>query len=926
MPRFSLVQAKLQHKAVRPAAVSFLENTMPSRYTSRFTSSKLAACLLAGAIATAGNLFAPLAAAADSKAASIDTSRENRPVLTAEYAALRRAQIADVDYQIDVTLDNKSETFSGRVTADTTLARDLKQPLTIDFAGGKVKKVTLDGKAIDFDYQGNFIVLAPEKLTKGKHSIVIEYEHPYSSDGSGLHHFKDSEDGSVYLYTHFEPYKANRFFPHFDQPNLKARYTVTVTAPESWQVVTATREEKIDTLDNGLKRWRFPQSKKFSSYIFPLHAGPFTVWESDADGIPLRLFARKSMAEYVKPEDWFKFTGESFEFFQEYFDIPYPFEKYDQVIVPDFTIGAMENVAAVTFNEGYVSRGDKTQAQRQKLANVIAHEMAHMWFGDLVTMDWWNGLWLKESFATYMASLALSENSEFDDVWQNFYLGSKQWAYGADQLPTTHPIEVTVPNTDEAFSNFDGITYGKGGSVLNQLPYYLGKEAFRQGVSSYLKEHAYGNAELKDFMGSLGKAANKDLDSWTQNWLYKAGLNTIAVRYQCDKGRITSLSIEQTAPDQYPTLRSQKVQLGIYRMQDGKMARTAKVPAIYSGAMTKVKDAVGMPCPEILIPNDEDWGYAKARLDGKTVASVNQHINDIENPFTRLMLWQSLFDSVTDAQLPLTDWVDFALKNAGSESDINVIRLISDHLQSAHNYLYRLDLPNSQREQKLQAISDFAWQQLNAAPADSDIQKTWFHAFSDIAHGEAALSNAAQLLDEELNIEGLGIGKDRSWPLIALLNRSLYGDYEKRVVDQLKMDSSDRANLAAIAARAGRPTIEAKQEWLDNIVKKRDGFKLSQLKAAAGNLFPPEQLALYRKFSPQLFAAVPTVSATGDTLYNKAYAGLFPVVCKADDIKAYTETLRQHPELMPALGRILKDRSQQSFWCEAMNTRQQQVL
>ncbi|MFD1215917.1 aminopeptidase N [Microbulbifer celer] len=883
----------------------------------RFTFAGIAACVLAGTIASA-------TVAAPDTAASI-TDRTNRPLLTAEYAELRRQQIADVDYRIEVALDNKSESFSGRVVADVTLARDLAKPLTIDFADGKVKKVTVDGNPVTYEYEGNFIALAPDNLGKGKHTITVEYEHPYSNDGSGLHHFKDPQDGSVYLYTHFEPYKANRFFPHFDQPDLKARYTVTVTAPGSWEVITATREEKIDELENGFKRWHFPQSKKFSSYIFPLHAGPYVVWESDADGIPLRLFARKTMSEYVKPEDWFKFTSESFDFFQKYFDIPYAFEKYDQVIVPDFTIGAMENVAAVTFNERYyVSRGSKTQAQRQRLANVIAHEMAHMWFGDLVTMEWWNGLWLKESFATYMASLALAENSEFDDVWQNFYLGSKQWAYGSDQLPTTHPIEVPVPNTDEAFSNFDGITYGKGGSVLNQLPYYLGKEAFREGVSNYLKEFSYGNAELSDFMNALGKAAGKNLDQWTQRWLYKAGLNTISVQYQCSNNKISELTIEQTAPKQYPTLRSQKVQLGIYRMQGDKVARVAKVPVIYSGARTAVKDAVGMPCPQILNPNDEDWAYVKTRLDGKSVATINQHINDIESPFTRLMLWQSLFDSVTDAQLPLTDWIDFALKSAGSESDINVIRLISKNLQSARNYLYRLGLPTSLREEQLQAIETFAWQQLNSAPAGSDAQKTWFHAFTELASSEQALQHASELLDGKRIIEGLDIDKDRSWPLIALLNRHLYGDYEQRIADQLKKDNTDRARNAAIASRAGRPTEAAKKEWLENILDKRDQFKLSQIKAAAGNLFPAEQLHLYREFAPRMFDAVPKVSDTGDTLYNKAYAMLFPIACSKADIAAYTTVLK-NTDLMPALGRVLKDRKQQSIWCSRMKIRQRQA-
>ena len=842
--------------------------------------------------------------------------------LSAEYAALRRQQIANVDYRIAVKLDNKSETFVGEVVALTTIARDLTQPLTIDFTGGKVQKVTVDGTAIPFEYNDHFISIAPAHLSEGEHSIAIAYSHPYSSDGSGLHRFQDPEDGSVYLYTHFEPYKANRFFPHFDQPDLKARYTVEVTAPGNWEVVTTAREDKVDTLENGFKVWHFPQTKKFSSYIFPLHAGPFVVWENDAGGIPLRLFARKTLAEHVKPDDWFKFTRESFAFYQKYFDIPYPFGKYDQLIVPDFTIGAMENVGAVTFNEGYVARGEKTQAQRQRLANVIAHEMSHMWFGDLVTMKWWNGLWLKESFATYMASLALAENSEFDDVWQNFYLGTKQWAYGSDLLPTTHSIEVKVPNTDEAFSNFDGITYGKGGSVLKQLPFYLGKDAFREGVSNYLKSYSYGNAELKDFMGALGKAAKKDLGGWTQEWLYQAGLNTISASFTCNNDRISTLTIQQSAPQLYPTLRDQRVQLGIYRLQGDSMARVAKVPVTYRGASTPVKDAIGMPCPQILNLNDEDWGYVKTRLDDTSVAQAKEHINQIDSAFTRLMLWQSLFDAVTDAQMPLTDWIDFALQNGGEESDINVIRLITSRLEAAHAYLYRIDLPAAKREAQLDRIEAFVWQQLNKAPAGSDAQKTWFSTFAEVAHSKTALQQAQQMLAGKLSIDGLTLDQDRRWPLIILLNRHLFADYEKLVADQLKADNSARAQNAAISARAIRPTARAKQEWLDNILHKRDEYKLSQIRAAASHLFPADQLALYRQFSERLFAAVPAVSDTADTLYNKAYAMLFPVVCSKPEIGQYSTVLDNNSTLMPALGRVLKDRRQQSLWCADMSARQ----
>lgn len=845
-------------------------------------------------------------------------ARPDGPELTADYAAWRKRQIADVDYRISVDLDGEADAFGGRVLATTEIARPLQQPLTIDFTGGEVKTVSVNGTEIPFEYNGYFISIASEQLPQGANDIAIDYTHPYSTDGTGLHRFKDPQDGSVYLYTHFEPYKANRFFPHFDQPDLKARYTVDVKAPADWQVVTTAREEKLEELADGRRHWHFPATKKFSSYIFPLHAGPFMVWESNAGDIPLRLMARKTLAPDVKPQDWFTFTQQAFAFYQKYFGIEYPFGKYDQLIVPDFTIGAMENVAAVTFNEAYVSRGEKTQAQRQRLANVIAHEMAHMWFGDLVTMKWWNGLWLKESFATYMASLALSENSEFDDVWENFYLGSKQSAYRADQLVTTHPIEVPVPNTAEAFSNFDSITYGKGGSVLEQLPHYLDREAFRQGVSNYLKDFSYGNAELKDFMGHLGKAANRDLEGWTEKWLYRPGVNTITARYQCSDDKITKLNIEQTAPKEHRVLRKQKIQLGIYRLQDSIMTRVAAVPVTYSGRHTEVKAARGQPCPEILNPNDEDWAYVKTRLDNKSIGQISRHINAIESSFTRLMLWQSLFDSVTDADRPLTEWIDFALDNAGGESNINVIRLISSHLEDAAGYLYRIEMPQELRAEQLQEIEHFVWAQLNTAPAGSDAQKTWFGTFTELAHTEEALNNATQLVSGELEIGGLTIDQDKRWHLIVLLNRHLHGDYENLLEEELKKDGTDRAQNYAISARAIRPTTEAKNEWLGKILNKRDEYKLSQIRAAAASLFPAEQLSLYGDASTRLFGAVPQVSGTADTLYNRAYAMLFPIVCDKSGIEQYSHVLKENKELMPALGRVLKNRRQQSEWCMAM--------
>ena len=858
-----------------------------------------------------------------SAAADTADDRADGPGLTVEYARWRKQQIVDVDYTLSVSVGKSGESFSGVVVANTTLAKPLTRPLTIDFTGGEVIEVSVDGEEIPFGYNGFFISLAPGHLNPGNTEITIRYRQPYSTDGSGLHRFEDPEDGNVYLYTHFEPYKANRFFPHFDQPDLKARYTVDVIAPADWQVVTTAREEKIEQAGAGFRHWRFPQTEKISSYIFPLHAGPYVVWENEADGIPLRLMARKTLAPNVKPEDWFAFTRQSFDFFQDYFGIDYPFAKYDQLIVPDFTIGAMENVAAVTFNEdAYVSRGDKTQAERQRLATVIAHEMAHMWFGNLVTMRWWNGLWLKESFATYMGYLALAGNSEFDDVWENFYLRAKRSAYAADELVTTHSIELPVENTAEAFSNFDGITYGKGGSVLKQLPHLLGADVFRQGVSNYLGRYAYGNATLRDFMASLGEAADQDLDQWTRDWLYQPGVNTIKASYQCDDDSITSLVIEQTAPEEYPVLRRQRVQLGIYRMQDAvagpEMTRVATVPVTYRGARTEVDKAIGLPCPQILNPNDEDWAYVKVELDSRSVEQLALHINAIGSPFTRLMLWQNLFDGVLAAKMPLSEWIGFALNNAAAERDINVIRALSNHLQTANAYLHRVGLPAQERDDALHAIEQFVWNQLDGAAAGSDAQKTWFNAFTEVARTGDAMDFATGLLLGDAKIAGLSIDQDRRWQLIVLLNRHLYGDYEELIANELLRDKSERARNFAISAEAARPQAEVKREWLDNIVARRDRYKLSQIKAATGALFPPEQLALYQAASARLFGAVPTVSATGDTLHNKAYAMLFPVVCSKPDISIYSRTLDQHPELMPALERVLKNRRQQSQRCAAM--------
>ncbi|MDP5208194.1 aminopeptidase N [Microbulbifer sp. 2205BS26-8] len=850
-------------------------------------------------------------------AVAIPQARTAAAGLSEEYAKLRKQQVAQVDYQLSVNLDRESDRFSGTVTADTTFQHILQQPLTIDFAGGTVESVAVDGQNIPVEYNGHFITIAAQFIPNLQHAITVHFQHPFSKNGSGLHRFEDPKDGKVYTYTDFEPYDANRLFPHFDQPNLKARYTLDVTAPKDWIVISAERENRIEK-KGELRHWFFPQSQKFSSYVFSLHAGPYHIWEDEADGIPLRLMARQSLAQYVKPEDWFTFTKQSFAFFQPYFDIDYPFKKYDQILVPDFNAGAMENVGSVTFNDSYVSRGEKTQAQRMRLANVIAHEMAHQWFGDLVTMNWWDDLWLNESFATYMANLSLAENSEFTNVWENFYLGTKQWAYNADQRPTTHAIQLPVQNTDEAFANFDGITYGKGGSILKQLPYYLGKEAFRKGVSNYLKELSYRNSTLDDFMGHLGAAAGMDLEQWQQQWLYKAGLNTIETSFQCQKGQITELTLTQTAPTEYPILRTQRTQLGFYRMNGDSMKRVATLPVLYSGAITKVKEAVGLPCPEILYPNEGDWAFVKINLDPVSVENMSKHINQIEPPFVRLMLWQSLFDSTYDAKLPLDKYISFLLSNGAAEEDINAVRLNARNLGFVYSYLSQIPIESARRDALQLSIEKFIWEQLQQSPAGSDRQKTWFRAFTGTAHSPRALSNARQMLLGELAVDGLKLDPDMRWDLITLQNRYLFSDYEQAVERELQTDNSDRAKLNAIAAEAVRPLPQSKQKWLDNLSMHRDKYKLSELREAAYSMFPSEQIGPFNNNSARIFEVLEQINAEDSPELLSTYASIFPLICNKAGAQKLKDTLEENQQLKPTLVKALKNHLYSSRRCMAM--------
>ncbi len=798
--------------------------------------------------------------------------------LTQTYAAYRSSVISEVKYDLSIDLDQDKNEFNGAVRISFFLSKRHKGPLTIDFDSGVVESLIVNNVKDVPNYEKWFISIAGEKLRPGEtNEIDIQFRRTYSKDGDGLHRYDDSKTGNTYLYTNFEPYNANKLFPHFDQPNIKAKYTLKVVAPKDWHVISAVREIKVDK-GEAFSVWSFPETPLISSYIFPLHAGPYHVWMDRFQDVPLRLFARQELKQYVKIEDWFTSTKQSFAFFNQYFAYEYPFEKYDQVIVPDFHMGAMENLAAVTFSERYVSRGEKTEQLRLQLADVISHELAHMWFGNLVTMDWWNGLWLNESFATYMSSLQLAEASEFDSVWENFFARMKQWAYETDRLVTTHPIELPVATTDEAFANFDGITYGKGASVLKQLSHLIGEKKFRAGIVRYLQENAYGNAELNDFVGSIAAASGRDLQQWTDQWLMSAGLNAIRVEFACRDDQLTKLVLRQSVVSGEPIYRSQHIQIALFKDTPERMENLGVIATSYSGPATHVALNQHYACPDLVFPNYDDWAYVKVIFDRTSIATLQKSIAKFDDEGLRLAMWTAMWDSVIDYSLPLDEFIAFSIDKLGQESSAKIVRKVNRELVESFNYLntFQLDTAGATSLR----IEEFVWREFARAENYSDLKRLWLGTLIQVTHSREKLAALRKFLDRSSKDLGMYLNQDLRWDIVIQLNRFLFADYENLVEEESKRDISDRALIKLVVAQAIRPDDVIKSEWMQRFISRPDADKFVLQRAVMRSLFPSEQRDLHASFAQSFYDSLSSLESAASTRYLSEYVkSLTPQLC-----------------------------------------------
>ncbi|MEV6791402.1 aminopeptidase N [Streptomyces sp. NPDC051320] len=826
--------------------------------------------------------------------------------------ARRRAELLSVDgYAVALDLrsaigdgpDGEPRTFRS-VTTIRFRSRQAGASVFADLVAPSVNAVTLNGRALDpaVVFDGARITL--DDLA-AENVLMVDAQCAYSRTGEGMHRFVDPEDGEVYLYTQYEPADARRVFANFEQPDLKAPYLFEVTAPEGWTAWSNGVGELVDGT------WSFAETEPISTYITAVVAGPYhrvtdVYRRTFADGteleIPLGALCRKGLAKHFDSDDVFLVTKQGLDFFHDHFDYPYPFGKYDQAFVPEYNLGAMENPGLVTFREEYIYRGKVTQAAYERRANVILHEMAHMWFGDLVTMVWWDDLWLKESFADFMGAFSMVNATRFTDGWITFANNRKSWAYRADQLPSTHPVTADIRDLEDAKLNFDGITYAKGASVLKQLVAYVGQDAFLEGARRYFKRHAYGNTRLGDLLSVLEETSGRELASWSRSWLQTAGVNSLtpAVIYDAG-GRITELAVLQDAAESHPELRPHRVAVGLYRHESGALVRYARAEVDVSGPRTVVGELTGAERPDLVLVNDDDLTYCKVRFDAGSLDTLRAHLGDITDPLARALCWSALWNLTRDALMPARDFITLVLRFAGRESDIGVLQMLHAWAQSA---LIHYAAPDW-REEGGRLLAAGALKELRAAGPGGQHQLAWARFFADTAATDSDFQLLEGLLDGTAQIDGLEVDQELRWSLLSPL--AAHGIADEKMIDaELARDDTASGKRHQVRCLASRPTAEVKAQAWAALVES-DALSNALVEATIAGFGRPSQRELTAPFTPKYFEAIERVWSTRSIQIGVLVVrGLFPGL--QDDRATLDATdgwLDGHPDAAPALRRLV---------------------
>ncbi|MET0789765.1 MAG: aminopeptidase N [Cellulomonas sp.] len=741
--------------------------------------------------------------------------------LTRAEARERAAVVRTESYEVTLDLTTGPTTFASR-----TVARFAATPgasTFIDLIAPTVHEVTLNGRALDVAD-----VVADSRIRlddlAASNELVVVADAAYMNTGEGLHRFVDPVDDEVYLYSQFEVADSRRVFAVFEQPDLKATFTFTVTAPAHWTVVSNYPQVGMPVVvDGGVNRnggvekgtatWSFETTPRISSYITAIIAGPYhaehrELTSADGRAIPLGVYCRGSLAEHLDTDNIVDITRAGFEFYEEAFGVPYPFAKYDQLFVPEFNAGAMENAGAVTFLESYVFRSKVPEATIERRAVTILHELAHMWFGDLVTMRWWDDLWLNESFATYISTLCQAEATEYTTAWTTFANTEKAWAYAQDQLPSTHPIAADIPDVAAVEVNFDGITYAKGASVLKQLVAYVGRDEFLAGVQRYFRQHEYGNTALADLLAPLEESSGRDLSEWVEQWLKTSQVNTLRPVFELtNDGRYASFAIEQTAVPEHPVLRNHRLAVGLYSEGPDGLTRSSRVELDVAGARTEVPELAGHPVADLVLVNDEDLTYAKLRLDERSLATLRTRIGAIPDSLARALCWSAAWDMTRDAELPAREWVQLVLAGIDAETEISVVQSLLARVQSAlTSYVDPSWAPTGWTQ-----LADHALKALEGAAPGSDSQLQWSRTFASAARTDEHAAVLRGLLDGSRTLEGLEVDADARWAFLSGLV-AIGGAGDGEIDAEAERDATATGLRRAATARALLPTAQSKEK------------------------------------------------------------------------------------------------------------------
>ncbi len=807
-------------------------------------------------------------------------------------ANLNRSEVAERSRTIDVTgyrveldlrsaADSAAKTFSTVTTIDLTSSAE---STWLDFIGAAVDSVDVDGASIPVEYDGSRIVL---RGLGGSNVVRVAAHGHYSRSGEGLHRFVDDADDQTYLYTQYEPADARRVFACFEQPDLKAPFTFEVTAPDGWEVLSnqpATRTLSVD----GAQRLTFAPTLPISTYITAIAAGPYhrvaSSWSRGELTVELGALCRASLAPHLDADNVFDITRQGLDFYAEHFDYPYPFGKYDQIFVPEYNLGAMENPGLVTFTEAYVFRGTATDEQHQRRANTILHEMAHMWFGDLVTMVWWDDLWLKESFADFMGSLVSAEATRFTDAWVAFAIKRKAWAYLQDQLPTTHPIVADIVDLEAAKLNFDGITYAKGASVLKQLVAFVGRDAFFEAARRYFKAHAFGNTTLVDLLDVLAETSGRDVREWARIWLQTTGVSTLS---------LDGTALVQTDP------RPHRLAVGIYDYNEsGDLVRTERVEL----DITESRTSVDLPPGALTLLNDEDLTYAKVRLDAESLSTVEASLDRVSDPLARGVIWSSLWNSVRDAQLSVFRYLDMVERFAPAETDLAILSAILTDAQYAVLHY----VPKSLRPNVSAGWLETTWKAVFEAEPESGRQLAWARALSAAAAvNDARAGELRSILDGTCpGPVGLALDPDLRWALwiaLSATGHASVSDFDS----ELSKDSTSAGRTAYVRAAASIPDAETKAAaWASATTDA--SLSNDRLDATIAGFRSGTDPSLIEGYAVEYFSSLGKWwSERSIEIARRLVNGLFPA---AEDTSAVDSWIQANAEAPASLRRLVLER------------------